>query len=144
MTRRASDVLIAHIKAHEGYRSKAYLCPAGVWTCGYGHTKGVTAKTSCDVAKAEAWLLKDLAPVEAFCNAIKNVDTQGKFDAIVDFAYNVGLGNLRQSTLLKRIQAGATDKEVCAELKKWVYANGRKFKGLVTRREWECERWMED
>lgn len=144
MTRRASDVLIAHIKAHEGYRSKAYRCPAGVWTCGYGHTKGVTAKTTCDVAKAEAWLLKDLSPVEAFCDAIKNVDTQGKFDAVVDFAYNVGLGNLRQSTLLRCIQAGATDKEVCAELKKWVYANGRKLKGLVTRREWECERWIED
>ena len=144
MIRRASDVLIAHIKAHEGYRSRAYRCPAGVWTCGYGHTKGVTAKTTCDEAKAEAWLLKDLAPVEAFCNAIKNVDTQGKFDAVVDFAYNVGLGNLRQSTLLKRIQAGAKAKEVCAELKKWVYANGRKLKGLVTRREWECERWMED
>ena len=144
MIRKASDVLIAHSKAHEGYRSKAYRCPAGVWTCGYGHTKGVTAKTTCDEAKAEAWLLKDLASVEAFCNAIKNVDTQGKFDAVVDFAFNVGLGNLRQSTLLKRIQAGASDKEVCAELKKWVYANGRKQKGLVTRREWECERWMED
>lgn len=144
MTRRASEALIAHIKAHEGYRSKAYRCPAGVWTCGYGHTKGVTAHTTCDMAKAEAWLRDDLSRVEAFCNAIKNVDTQGKFDAVVDFAYNVGLGNLRQGTLLKRIQAGATDKEVCAELKKWVYANGRKLKGLVTRREWECKRWMED
>lgn len=143
MIRRASDVLIAHIKAHEGYRSKAYRCPAGVWTCGYGHTKGVTAHTTCDKAKAEAWLREDLSPVEAFCNAIKNVDTQGKYDAVVDFAFNVGLGNLRQSTLLKRIQAGATDKEVCAELRKWVYANGRKLDGLVKRREWECERWKE-
>lgn len=143
MTRRASDVLIAHIKTCEGYRSKAYRCPAGVWTCGYGHTKGVTAHTTCDKAKADAWLREELSPVEAFCNAIKNVDTQGKFDAVVDFAFNVGLGNLRQSTLLKRIQAGATDKEVCAELRKWVYANGRKLQGLVARREWECERWKE-
>ena len=103
----------------------------------------MTAHTTCDKTKAEAWLREDLSPVEAFCNAIKSVDTQGKFDAVVDFAFNVGLGNLRQSTLLKRIQAGATDKEVCAELRKWVYANGRKLQGLVARREWECERWKE-
>ena len=143
MTWRASDALIAHIKACEGYRGKAYRCPAGVWTCGHGHTKGVTSHTTCDKAKAEAWLREDLSPVEAFCNAIKNVDTQGKFDAVVDFAFNVGLGNLRQSTLLMRIQAGAGDKEVCAELRKWVYANGRKLQGLIARRDWECERWME-
>ena len=131
MTWRASDVLIAHIKGCEGYRGKAYRCPAGVWTVGYGHTKGVTKHTTCDEAKAEAWLREDLSPVEAFCNAVRGLNTQGKFDAV------------RQSTLLKRIQAGATDKEVCAELRKWVYAGGRKLQGLIARREWECERWKE-
>lgn len=140
---KVSDILVKHIKAAEGYRSKAYLCPAGRYTCGYGHTKGVTRKTVCDADKADQWLREDLQPVENFVNAIHNVNTQGKFDAIVDFAFNLGLGNLRSSTLLKLIQSGAPDERVCKELRKWVYAGGRVLSGLVTRREWEAQRWME-
>lgn len=140
---KVSDILVRHIKATEDYRSKAYLCPAGRYTCGYGHTKGVTRKTVCDADKAERWLREDLQPVENFVNAIHNVNTQGKFDAIVDFAFNLGLGNLRSSTLLKLIQSGAPDERVCKELRKWVYAGGRVLSGLVTRREWEAKRWME-
>lgn len=140
---KVSDELTAHVKECEGYSARAYRCPAGVWTCGYGHTKGVTSHTTCDKAKAEAWLCEDLAPVAAFCNAIRQIDTQGKFDAVVDFSYNVGLGRLRDSTLLKLIRSGASDKAVCAELRKWVYGGGRVLGGLVTRREWEVKRWME-
>lgn len=140
---KVSETLLKHIKKAEGYRSKAYLCPAGRYTCGYGHTKGVTRKTVCDADMAERWLREDLQPVENFVNAIHNVNTQGKFDAIVDFAFNLGLGNLRSSTLLKLIQSGAPDERVCKELRKWVYAGGRVLSGLVTRREWEAKRWME-
>ena len=75
--------------------------------------------------------------------SIRQIDTQGKFDAVADFAYNVGLGRLRDSTLLKLIRSGASDKAVCAELRKWVYGGGRVLGGLVTRREWEVKRWME-
>ena len=141
--RKVSDILVRHIKAAEGYRSKAYLCPAGRYTCGYGHTKGVTRKTVCDADRAEQWLREDLQPVENFVNAIHNVNTQGRFDALVDFAFNVGLGNLRSSTLLKLIQRGASDKEICRELKKWVYAGGKMLDGLVARRGWEARRWCE-
>lgn len=140
---KVSDILVKHIKAAEGYRSKAYLCPAGRYTCGYGHTRGVTRLTTCTEARAEAWLREDLQPVENFVNAIHNVNTQGRFDAIVDFGFNVGLGNLRSSTLLKLIQRGASDKEICRELKKWVYAGGKVLDGLVARREWEAQRWCE-
>ena len=140
---KASEKLINHIKQAEGYRAKAYRCPAGRYTCGYGHTHGVTRLTTCTEARAEAWLRDDLQPVENFVNAIHNVNTQGKFDAIVDFAFNLGLGNLRSSTLLKLIQSGAPDERVCSELKKWVYADGKVLSGLVTRREWEAHRWME-
>ena len=138
-----SDILINKLKAFEGYRRKAYRCAAGVWTCGYGHTRGVTRLTTCTEARAEAWLREDLQPVENFVNAIHNINTQGRFDAIVDFAFNLGLGNLRSSTLLKLIQSGAPDERVCKELRKWVYAGGKVLSGLVTRREWEAERWME-
>lgn len=140
---KVSDILVKHIKAAEGYRSKAYLCPAGRYTCGYGHTRGVTRLTTCTEARAEAWLRDDLQPVENFVNAIHNVNTQGRFDALVDFGFNVGLGNLRSSTLLKLIQRGASDKEICRELKKWVYAGGKVLDGLVARREWEAQRWCE-
>lgn len=140
---KASEKLINHIKQAEGYRAKAYRCPAGRYTCGYGHTRGVTRLTTCMEARAEAWLRDDLQPVENFVNAIHNINTQGRFDAIVDFAFNLGLGNLRSSTLLKLIQRGASDKEICRELKKWVYAGEKVLDGLVTRREWEAERWME-
>ena len=140
---KASEKLINHIKQAEGYRAKAYRCPAGRYTCGYGHTRGVTRLTTCTEARAEAWLREDLQPVENFVNAIHNINTQGRFDAIVDFAFNLGLGNLQSSTLLKLIQGGAPDERVCKELRKWVYAGGKVLSGLVTRREWEAKRWME-
>lgn len=140
---KVSDILVKHIKAAEGYRSKAYLCPAGRYTCGYGHTRGVTRLTTCTEERAETWLRDDLQPVENFVNAIHNINTQGKFDAIVDFAFNLGLGNLRSSTLLKLIQRGAPDEQVCNELKKWVYADGKVLDGLVARRGWEARRWCE-
>lgn len=140
---KVSDILLKHIKQAEGFRAKAYRCPAGRYTCGYGHTRGVTRLTTCTETRAEAWLREDLQPVENFVNAIHNVNTQGKFDAIVDFAFNLGLGNLRSSTLLKLIQRGASDKQVCDELRKWVYAGGKVLSGLVERRGWEAQRWCE-
>ena len=65
-----TGVLIDKLKQFEGYRAKAYRCPAGVWTCGYGHTNSVTARTVCDKKKALAWLRSDLAPIEAFLSAV--------------------------------------------------------------------------
>ena len=140
---KASDILIAKIKEFEGYRQKAYSCPAGVWTCGYGHTNGVTAKTSCTQAQADAWLRQDLAPIEKRLNGIKEIDSQGKFDACLDFCFNLGLGNFLRSTLLKMIKAGMGEKLIKAEFMRWVYAGGRKLDGLVKRREWEDERFFQ-
>ena len=93
---KASDILIAKIKEFEGYMQKAYRCPAGVWTCGYGHTRGVAAKTSCTQAQADAWLRQDLAPLEKQLSGIKEIDTHGKLDACLDFCFNLGLGNFLQ------------------------------------------------
>lgn len=140
---KASDTLIAKIKEFEGYRQKAYRCPAGVWTCGYGHTRGVSAKTSCTQAQADAWLQQDLAPLEKVLSGIKEIDTQGKFDACLDFCFNLGLGSFLRSTLLKTIKADMDDKRIQAEFMRWVYAGGRKLDGLVKRREWEAERFFQ-
>lgn len=140
---KASDILIAKIKEFEGYRSRAYRDAVGVWTCGYGHTRGVAAKTSCTQAQADAWLRQDLAPLEKQLSGIKEIDTQGKLDACLDFCFNLGTGNFLRSTLLKMIKAGMGEKLIKAEFMRWVYAGGRKLDGLVKRREWEAERFFQ-
>lgn len=140
---KASEELIEKIKEFEGYSNTAYRCAAGVWTCGYGHTSGVTATTTCVKSEAERWLKEDLAPVEAYLNTISEVNTQGKFDALCSFIYNLGIGNLKQSTLLKKIKAGASTEDIQEQFRRWVYAGGKVLKGLVKRREWEAQRWAE-
>lgn len=140
---KASELLVGKIKEFEGYSDTAYKCAAGVWTCGYGATKGITPTTRCTRAEAEQWLLRDLAPVEAYVNTIPEVNTQGKYDALVDFAYNLGLGNLKQSTLLRKIKEGAPTEDIQEQFRRWVYAGGKVLKGLVRRREWEARRWAE-
>ena len=130
-----------HIKASEGYRSKAYRCAAGKWTCGWGHTKGVTSRTRCGMDTANRWLEEDLQPIMATLGAIRQIDTQGKADACADFCFNLGIQAFLDSTLLKKIRAGATAKAVQEEFRRWVYANGKRLEGLVKRREWEAKRW---
>lgn len=139
----ASELLIKKITEFEGFSNTAYRCPAGKWTCGIGHTSGVTATTTCTRKEAEGWLKEDLAPVEAYVNTIEQVRTQGQYDALVDFAYNLGLGNLKSSTLLRKIKEGAPTGDIQAQFRRWVYAGGKVLKGLVRRREWEAQRWAE-
>lgn len=140
---KVSELLIGKIKEFEGYSNTAYRDSAGVWTCGIGHTSGVTPTTTCTRKEAERWLLEDLAPVEAYVNTIEQVRTQGQYDALVDFAYNLGIGKLKSSTLLKKIKAGTSTGDIQAEFRRWVYAGGKILKGLVKRREWEAQRWAE-
>lgn len=140
---KASDLLIGKIKEFEGFSPTAYRCPAGVWTCGFGATKGITPTTRCTRAEAEQWLRRDLAPIEAYLNTIPEIDTQGRFDASADFCFNLGTGSFKGSTLLKKIKAGAPTEEIQAQFRRWVYAGGKVLKGLVKRREWEAGRWAE-
>lgn len=139
----ASSTLIEKIKEFEGFSNTAYTCPAGVWTCGYGHIKGVTALTRCTREEAEKWLRQDIAPTVKYVNTIPEIDTQGKFDAVVDFIYNLGVGNFQSSTLYKKIKAKAKTSEIVAEFNRWVYAGKKKLPGLVKRRAWESQRWQE-
>lgn len=141
---KVSDDLLHALKRFEGFRVKAYRCPAGVWTCGYGHTRGVTARTVCNEAKAMEWLRKDLEPIESFLSAIPEVcKSQGRFDACADFCFNLGTGAFKGSTLFKRIQKKESVSAIQAEFLKWVYAGGRPLDGLKTRRRWEARRFAE-
>lgn len=122
------------IKKFEGCELQAYLCPAGVWTIGYGHTAGVYSGMKITVAKAEAYLKEDLVEFESSVNNLVKVQiTQNMFDALVSFAFNLGSGSLKNSTLLVQLNKGNVQK-AANEFDKWVYADGQVLPGLVERR----------
>lgn len=122
------------IKHFEGFRAQAYLCPAGVWTIGYGTTKGVKKGQVVDIEKANKMLLSDVAKFEKNVNDLVKVKlTQDQFDALVAFVYNVGPTNFKNSTLLSLLNQGMYDK-VDEQLLRWNKANGRVLDGLTRRR----------
>lgn len=130
------------IKQFEGLRLKAYKCPAGIWTIGYGHTKGVYPGMTITEELADKFLVDDIWYFERGVESLVAVPlTQGQFDALVSFAFNVGADGLGDSTLLKKLNsgdyAGAAD-----EFPKWVYSRGKKLKGLVRRRAAERELFL--
>lgn len=137
-----SEELIRKLKELEGLRLDAYRDAAGVWTIGYGHTAGVREGDRITKWYAEDLLRQDVAEVEQQVKALHVARTKGQLDALVSFAFNLGIGALRRSTLLQVIRRGGTVREVKREFRRWVYADGRVLKGLVKRREWECERFF--
>lgn len=138
-----SATLVAKIKEFEGLRLEAYRDSSGVWTVGYGHTGNVTRGLKVTAEQAGVLLEADLVEASQYVNALSVCHTQGQFDALVDFSFNLGRYALGGSTLLKKISAGRPTAEIQAEFRRWVYARGRKQKGLQKRREWEARRWAE-
>lgn len=134
------------IKQFEGLRLRAYKCPAGVWTIGYGHTSmagppKVYENMRVTQVEAEYILKKDLLKFEIGVIDVVRVDlTQHQFDALVSFAFNCGVGALQKSGLLRRVNARQFDK-VPAEFMKWTKAGGRELPGLVRRRRAEAALW---
>lgn len=125
---------ISLIKKHEGLRTSAYKCPAGVWTVGYGHTRSVKAGDVITEKEADNLLIQDLAAAAADVSRLVKVPlTQGQFDALCSFVFNLGAGSLMKSSLLKYVNAGDF-KKAADEFEKWVYSGGRILKGLVNRR----------
>ena len=124
------------IKKFEGYRAKAYICPAGVLTIGYGHTKGVKAGMIITEPEAERLLQSDQESAEKTVTRELPDITQYQFDALVSFVFNLGAGNLKASTLRRRVNEGRWD-DVPSELRKWVKGGGKILRGLVLRREAE-------
>ena len=125
---------IALIKEFEGLRLKAYKCPGGVWTIGYGHTAGVKPGMVITETQAEQFLKEDLLIFE---NAVNNQNlsiNQNQFDALVSFTYNVGTGNFSSSTLLRKVRVNPQDNSIMDEFLRWVYSKGRVLPGLQRRR----------
>lgn len=131
---KTSDKGLELIKRYEGCVLKAYKCPAGVWTIGYGHTKTARPGMKITLRVAQELLQSDLQVFEEAVNSLVDIDvTQNEFDALVSFTYNVGSGALRQSTLLRVLNEGYKIK-AANEFLKWTKAAGRTLPGLVARR----------
>jgi lysozyme len=137
------------LKKFEGCKLKAYRCPANVCTIGYGHTSAAGAPEVTDgltitQARAEEILKVDILKYERAVEDLVKVElTQNQFDVLVDFAYNAGVGALKSSTLLKKVNAGKFD-DVPAELMKWTKGGGKVLPGLVRRRQAAVVWWNAD
>lgn len=139
---RASDEGVALIQCFEGCRLEAYLCPAGVWTIGYGHTRGVQAGDVIDQEAAEALLIEDLEEFEGYVASMVETELkQHQFDALVAWTFNLGPGNLKESTLLNRINYGPIS-DVPFQIQRWTRAGGKVLAGLVKRRAAEAALWQ--
>ena len=127
------------IKSFEGLRLRAYVCPAGVATIGWGHTKGVKAGMVIDLAEAERMLADDIAIAERCVNCDADSLNQNQFDALVSFVFNVGTANYKKSTLRKKVLANPNDTAIADEFGRWKYANKIVLPGLVRRRKAESD-----
>lgn len=131
------------IKRFEGLRLETYKCPADVWTIGYGHTKTAKPGQRITESKAEELLKEDLEWVEEAIEKNVKVDlTQGQFDALASWVYNLGETNLRNSTLLKVLNAGKYS-EVPQQMVRWNKSGGKILKGLTRRRRAEADLWSQ-
>lgn len=121
---------------------KAYLCPAGVWTIGWGHTKGVRQGQTITIQEAEAFLLQDLIQAQKELNELCKVPlTQGQFIGLTSFVFNIGITKLRGKTIFRLLNAG--DYQGAAnEFPKWKLSNGVVLGGLVRRREAERKAFL--
>jgi lysozyme len=132
------------VKSFEGFSKKAYICPAGVLTIGYGHTEEVYVGQTITKEEAILLLIKDLTDFESVVkHNVKVPLSQNQFDALVSWTFNVGAGALESSTLLKVLNRGKYD-EVPEQMKRWVYADGIELRGLINRREKEAKLWSNE
>src|SRR5215212_3130770 len=136
---KVNDKGFALICEFEGCRTEAYQDPVGVWTIGYGHTSAAgppCVGPGVTVTRAEATgiLMRDLETLSAGVKlAITAPLNDYQFSALVSFAFNVGLGNFRSSTVLRSVNACRFDR-VPADLALWVKAGGKVLPGLIRRR----------
>ena len=129
---------LALIKKFEGCRLEAYYCSGGVLTIGYGHTGGVKESDTITQEEAEKLLRADVFKFEEYVedNVMVELD-QGQFDALVAWTFNLGPGNLRESTMLKKLNE-ADYASVPSEMKRWNKAGGKTLDGLIRRRNAEA------
>lgn len=120
-------------KSSEGLRLKAYQDTGGVWTIGYGHTRNVYPGQIISQDDAARFLKTDMEYAVSVVNEHCLPCTQGQFDALCDFVFNVGVNQFLHSTLFRLHKAGDY-KNAAAQFQKWKYDNGKIIPGLIVRR----------
>lgn len=140
---RTSQRGLSLIKSFEGLRLQAYKDAVGVWTVGYGTTRGVKAGMSINKEQAERMLVNDVQCFEPEVERLVTVPlSQNQWDALMSFTYNLGSANLESSTLLRKLNAGdyagAAD-----QFPRWNKAGGKVLPGLVRRRAAERDLFLE-
>ena len=126
------------IKKFEGCELEAYKCAAGVWTIGYGSTKGVKEGDSLTQEDADKLLRHEMNEYEGYIKDMVKIDLkQNEFDSLVSWVFNLGPANLKTSTMLKVINDNKLE-EVPSQMKRWNKANGKVLEGLIRRREAEA------
>lgn len=127
------------IKKFEGCKLKAYKCPAGIWTCGWGNTINVNENTIYTQDEADKILIDT---VNDFANKVKSYIKKdinnNQLCACVSLAYNIGLGNFKNSTLLRKINEGDFQ-EASKAFMSWIFINKKESQGLINRRKAEQE-----
>jgi lysozyme len=136
-----STLALDAIKAHEGLRTAAYLDAVQIPTICYGSTRAVYIGQKASLRECEIRLMQDATYAgRGVAHGVKVRITQGQYDALVSFVYNVGETKFYKSTLLKRINAGDC-LGAGREFSRWVYAGNTRLRGLVVRREGERKLW---
>lgn len=147
MSRPVNAATVELVKQFEGLRLKAYLCPAGEWTIGYGHTRGVSRGDTITRDEADKFLADDMASAASRVDRLIAVPlNDNQRGALASFVFNLGSGKLASSSLRRRLNAGEYD-AVPTELKRWTKARDPRtgalvtLRGLVRRREAEGLLW---
>ena len=131
-----SNEYYARLIVMEGFRAKAYRCPSGVWTIGYGTTTGVKEGMVVNQNQAFKLLQDDSSKLE------RRINTQNQFDAIGLFCYNCGFPAFRSSTLFRVIKNNRYDKRIKELWMQWKYSKGKVLLGLERRREVEVNLYL--
>ena len=136
-----NQIAIDLAKRWEGYKERVYLCPAGIPTSGYGHAwQGGETPRPLPPDEAEEMLIKDLSVAMRAMYRLSPTmvcESEERQAAIIDFIFNLGSGNYQASTLRRKIISEEWD-EAQQQIRRWVYAGGKKLKGLMLRREAEA------
>lgn len=134
--------LIEKIKEFEGFSPSYSSKLDGHATIGYGHVGKVYYGNPISKEQAEALLLFDVINIEKQIDALKLGLSIERYEAVVDFVYNLGIGNFKRSKLCKLMKKNPDDTRIKYEFQRWVYCNGRILEGLKKRRLWEAEHYF--
>ena len=140
---KTTDLLLKKLMELEGLRLEAYRDAAGVPTIGYGHTREVEMGDKITPWWAKELLICDIEEIEEQVKALGVARTEAQLDALVSFAFNLGIDRLKNSTLLMFIKEQRNMRQIKQEWMRWVYAGGQRLKGLERRRAWEAKRFFE-